>query len=668
MTYNTSARASARGAWLPRAIIPAALVLGFAPMSAWSTSYYVSNSGSNNNNGTSVTSPFQTIQKAIEAAVAGDTVYIRAGTYREQVSAWKNAGSAGKYITVTGYNGEVPVLKGSDVVTGWTQYSGNIWKRSNWTINSQQVFVDYNDAAPGKPLQQIGMPNSMYSTYEYPKPVGSGVSSMVAGSFYYDAAGLALYVWLPDGSDPNQHRMEVSTRARVFEMKQPYIYLKGLAFRHSTTSTFVKQGSGVEMTSNSVIDQCDIQSMDFGGVGMGYQQTNAQLINSVVSNNGDVGVNAPASWNFRVAGVHMNGNNYRNFYQFWHAGGIKAASKAYGTVEFSEVAYNNASGIWFDYANGGSQIVIRNNYIHDNGPVDAGIFLEVSNSAQVYNNVIANNTRRGIYVSASDNNNVYNNTVYGVSGYAGIEVGGMPRSGATLTNNKVYNNLISNGSTKYDLIVATPNGTDIVNNTSDYNNFYRPAGGVQLFLGSLFTDLTAWKTATKQDAHSLNSNPTFAGTTATDATRFQLASTSPLVDKATTLSVVPNDYVKTPRPAAAAYDIGAFEYTSGTTTTSSTTTKTADTTFPTATVNTPSTDGTKVSGSVYVSASATDNVGVVQMRIYIDNVLKSQSAKGSIAYPWSTSGMVSGSTHYIMATAADAAGNLTKVTRKVYIK
>ena len=46
----------------------------------------------------------------------------------------------------------------------------------------------------------------------------------------------------------------------------------------------------------------------------------------------------------------------------------------------------------------------------------------------------------------------------------------MPRSGATLTNNAVYNNVISNGSTNYDLVIAAANGSSIAGNISDYNN------------------------------------------------------------------------------------------------------------------------------------------------------------------------------------------------------
>jgi hypothetical protein len=64
-----------------------------------------------------------------------------------------------------------------------------------------------------------------------------------------------------------------------------------------------------------------------------------------------------------------------------------------------------------------------------------------------------------------------------------------------------------------------------------------------------------------------------------------------------------------------------------------------------------------VSGSVKINVSATDNVGVTQVSIYIDNV---QVYKGTVApyiYTWNTK-RVSRGTHVITAKAWDAAGNV----------
>jgi hypothetical protein len=75
--------------------------------------YYVAPSGKDSNPGTA-SQPWQTIQKAANTLVVGDTVYIRAGTYPEQVVP-QNSGSAGNYITYAAYPGETVTIDGSGI-------------------------------------------------------------------------------------------------------------------------------------------------------------------------------------------------------------------------------------------------------------------------------------------------------------------------------------------------------------------------------------------------------------------------------------------------------------------------------------------------------------------------------------------------------------------------
>lgn len=489
------------------ASLTAALAL-CASFGAAAKNFYVAPNGSDLANGDAIEMPLKTVQKAVERAGAGDTVFLRAGEYRESVRV-PNGGAQGQPLLIAAYRDEAAIIKGSDVVTGWENAGGGLWKKTGWNINSQQVFVDFDEARQSRPLQQIGMPSRFYRAFEYPKPVGTGVQDMGPGSFYYDAAAATLYVRLADGSDPNRHRIEVSTRKTLFHADKPYVNLQGLRFRHSSVSAFAQQGGAVEVGPESVMDRCDVQWTDFAGVNLGLKQTGVRIVNSNISNNGNSGINAPATLGFVISKVTLNGNNYRGFNPLWHAGGIKATTKAWGTVEKSEVAGNRGSGIWFDYANGDEPIIVRDNYIHDNGPVDSAIFFEVSSNGQIYNNVIANNERRGIYISGSDNTRVYNNTIYATKGYAGIELGGLPRDGATLTRNRVYNNIISNGQTRYDLIIMPPNGASIASNESDYNNIFRPGEPIRLSSAGNYTDLAAWQKATRMDARSLSADPHF---------------------------------------------------------------------------------------------------------------------------------------------------------------
>jgi parallel beta-helix repeat protein len=627
---------------------------------SWSTTYYVDTKGNNANSGTSLNYPFKTIQKSMDTAVAGDTIYVRGGVYREQVDVYRGGGSGpDKMLRVLAYEKEVPIIRGSDQVTGWTLHSGNIWKKTNWAYNSQQVFVGGGDSPS---LQQIGMP-ALYTTFEYPKPVGSSVNSMVPGSFYYDALNKTLYVWLADGADPNFRMVEATTRQRLFYMGVPYIHLKGFAFRHSNTSAHAKMGAAVELSSNSIIEMSDIQYTDFAGLSMGYLKTGAQAIGCNISNNGNSAVSAPGSYNFKVFNVKMNNNNTRNFNAFWHAGGIKATTKAYGTVEYSEVGFNNGSGIWFDYANSGNLITIRNNYIHDNGPLDAAIYFEVSKNGRIYNNVIANNQRRGIYLSASDNTQVYNNTIFGTSGYSGIEVGGMPRTGATLTGNSIHNNIISHGTSKYDLFMAVANGTTISGNTSDYNNYYRPGSAIQLSSGSMYSSLGSFSTATKMDTHSMSVDSRFISLVKpTTAKSYAVASTSTTIDSGLSIGNLSFAYDNGPRPSGAAFDLGAFEH--AVTTVSAT----SDTSPPIISIYSPSPSTAITKGSALtIMAKATDNVRVKQMSINVDGIPMARSSSDVISYTWNSTGARIG-THTIYISAIDDKNNLGKQTMTFVVK
>ncbi len=99
-----------------------------------STDYYVAtvaNGGDDSNPGT-LAEPFATIQHAATQIQPGYTVYIREGVYRETVTP-PQSGAAGYPITFEAYNGEEVIISGCDLITGWTNSSGDIWQATvNW--------------------------------------------------------------------------------------------------------------------------------------------------------------------------------------------------------------------------------------------------------------------------------------------------------------------------------------------------------------------------------------------------------------------------------------------------------------------------------------------------------------------------------------------------------
>lgn len=82
-----------------------------------------------------------------------------------------------------------------------------------------------------------------------------------------------------------------------------------------------------------------------------------------------------------------------------------------------------------------------------------------------------------------------------------------------------------------------------------------------------------------------------------------------------------------------------------------------DTTAPIVTINSPIQGANVKSGTVSISASATDNINVVSMKLYIDGSQKATSSTGILNYSWNTK-RVSVGQHTIKVQAYDAVGNM----------
>jgi hypothetical protein len=83
----------------------------FAAKNAFAAEYYVSPTGSDSGAGTQA-APFATVQKANDSAAAGDTIWMRAGTYNctSQITLSKSGTSDTNRTKIWAYTGEVPIL------------------------------------------------------------------------------------------------------------------------------------------------------------------------------------------------------------------------------------------------------------------------------------------------------------------------------------------------------------------------------------------------------------------------------------------------------------------------------------------------------------------------------------------------------------------------------
>jgi thermitase len=104
---------------------------------------------------------------------------------------------------------------------------------------------------------------------------------------------------------------------------------------------------------------------------------------------------------------------------------------------------------------------------------------------------------------------------------------------------------------------------------------------------------------------------------------------------------------------ATAYDAAGNASSSAVTVTVS---NVSDTVAPAVTITAPA-NGSTIGSRVSISGSATDNVAVTSMEVYVDGVLKGSSNSGSISISWNSRKAAKG-THTITIKAYDGAGNV----------
>lgn len=109
---------------------------------SFATTIYVATTGNDTWEGTEQ-APLLTVQAGINKAIAGDTVFVKQGVYRERIN-FPSDGSSGNPITLKGElnpttGDKLAIIDGGTLVTGWERVSGdgNVWR----TPSDNTVYV-----------------------------------------------------------------------------------------------------------------------------------------------------------------------------------------------------------------------------------------------------------------------------------------------------------------------------------------------------------------------------------------------------------------------------------------------------------------------------------------------------------------------------------------------
>ncbi len=349
----------------------------------------------------------------------------------------------------------------------------------------------------------------------------------------------------------------------------------------------------------------------------------------------------------------------------------------------------------FDLDGGVTNSVMQYNYSHDN--YAAGYLLYADSSSYAggawgtndvrynisENDVNSKNSTLGSILFTGLNGstaaavvNVYNNTVWNsVAGGAGFATQNRNPTGGIIANNIFAVSSDATSSNQSEFLYT--NGLTPSAFTFKNNDYYAINGGTPAWhygASAIYTSLSTWQaTSTGGDVGATTTNPLLtaggtgglcSGYATTCPSVYKLLSTSPLYGTGLDLYQSPyslsslgtQDYFGNVIPnigAGTGYNFGAHGApVAGTV---------ADTAPPGISITAPTT-GATVAGNVTLTASSSDNVRVAGVQFYVDGAMVGSEVKAApYSITWPT-GSVTRASHTITAVARDAAGNYATST------
>ncbi|MFZ3382749.1 MAG: right-handed parallel beta-helix repeat-containing protein [Candidatus Methanoperedens sp.] len=366
-----------------------------SPEQIFSSIYYVAINGNDNNPGTE-SQPWRTISKAANTLVAGETVYVKEGTYSEKISI-QNSGLPGIYNTFAAYPGDNVTIDGMGLVSQW---------EGIFTVNGASHI-------------KISGFNILHSGYAGVRVNGGGTSLdvIIEKNYFNDIYSSAIYtenagpgIIYDSNEVTGSHKAAMSTEGEVvdmvnvngFEIKNNYIH-----DNFHAESITAKEGA-----SNGLIHHNNVKPVESAGIYLCAWtdiQQNIEVYDNI---------------------IHDGPGSSRGIAMAVEGGGSLTGIKVYNNIVYN----NGASGInvaHYHTCDANSlcisgpidNIQIVNNVVYNNGVVEnwgGGINIQYGNTTKVIvsNNIVSQNRNYQIVNKAGVNATIINNLI---DGYVGGE-------------------------------------------------------------------------------------------------------------------------------------------------------------------------------------------------------------------------------------------------------
>ena len=479
---------------------------------ASATTFYVSTTGSNTNDGLTPTSAWRNIQYAANHVQAGDTVQVLGGTYNETVNIPVSGSATAGYITFQNYPGQLPIVDGTGLGVPGGQFGlFNIASQSYVII---QGFEIRNYKSSSRSLVPVGV-----------WVTGAGSHLQLLNNHIHDIVTTA--------SGCNANALGVAFYGTQAPASLNNITISGNELDH------LKTGCSESLTVDGNVDTFTIT-------------------NNLIHDNNNIGIDAIG---FEGVSPNVAYDQARN--------GSITLNTVYNISSSGNPSYPKscwcANGIYVD---GGTNILVERNLIHN---VDIGIEMASEHSGHTTSYVTARNNlvyfgnsagvSIGGYASkvgGSDHITIVNNTLFKNDGQN--TGSGEFQIQYHATNNVFKNNIVNAGAQA----LAIHNFTTSVSNPADvdYNLYFSPGGATGttfVWNSKTYSTFTSYQTGTGKDGNGKFGDPQFLNTTTPD---LRVQSTSPAVNAGINLGaavVGTLDFAGDPRVQGSNIDIGAYE-------------------------------------------------------------------------------------------------------------
>ncbi|MFI3281897.1 MAG: right-handed parallel beta-helix repeat-containing protein [Rikenellaceae bacterium] len=460
---------------------------------------HVSPSGSNTNKGT-IESPYKTISKAAFVAIAGDSIIIHEGTYRERVSPEQGGFNDQNRITYIAAEGETVHLKGSDVVTGWKKQGGTIWS----VVVPNSTFGDFNpyDINIYGDWLHNGKNRHLGEVYIDGKalcemPEIKEVKELEGGRWYckVDDNNTTIYANF-EGVNPNSALTEINVRPTCFTpytVGIDYITVDGLHISQAATQWSPPTGEQVGIINPNwskgwIIKNCDISYSKCVGVCIGKERSTGHNISAKFSKAAPFNKSGftreietiisavNRGWSKETVGSHLVEGN--RIYECGQAGIVGHLGCAFSTIRNNEIRDVNYTEHVTGFETGGIKlhaaidVVIEGNVIVH---CQRGLWLDwQAQGTHVRNNIFDKNISEDLFIEVSHGPTlVYNNIMLSDLGIF------LDAQGILIANNLVYGKVKNRNSQERYTPFHMPHSTQL-------RGFFNSAGGDVRFYNNLF--------------------------------------------------------------------------------------------------------------------------------------------------------------------------------------